>query len=195
MHKPQAFDALLDSTPAADALALKLVTQTQLLRLKVIARLHARGLPPPIGWSDLLQEAFARMLDGSRRQPDGVPLVAFLAGVMRSIKADHWRRARREARQLPKLLAERQSVNPQGDEAYDPAPDPERSLVAMQELARIDQLFKDDTRALQVILGLADERSPEEICACYDMSKTDYDSTRKRIRRVLLREGLRLLQP
>ena len=195
MYKPQAFDALFDGPPAADALALKLVTETQLLRLKVIARLHARGLPPPIGWSDLLQEAFARMLDGSRRLPQGVPLVAFLAGVMRSIKAEHWRRARREARQLPKLLAERESVNPQGDEAYDPAPDPERRLIAMQELARLDELFKDDTLALQVILGLADERSPEEICARYEMSKTDYDSTRRRIRRVLLREGLRLPQP
>jgi hypothetical protein len=76
-----------------------------------------------------------------------------------------------------------------------PSPDPERRLIATQELALIDQLFADDARALQVILGLADGRSPEEICASYDMSKTDYDSTRKRIRRVVLREGLRLPQP
>ena len=65
----------------------------------------------------------------------------------------------------------------------------------MQELALIEQLFADDARALQVILGLAEGRSPEEICANYAISKTDYDSTRKRIRRVLLREGLRLPQP
>jgi hypothetical protein len=104
---------------------------------------------------------------------------------MRSIKAEHWRRARNEARQLPKLLTELEAAD-----AY-----PERSVIAIQELVLIDQLFSDDARALQVILGLAEERSPEEICASYDMSKTDYDSTRRRIRRVLLREGLRLPQP
>jgi RNA polymerase sigma factor (sigma-70 family) len=178
-------DVQVERAPAARALALKLVTEVDLLRLKVIARLHARGLPSHIDWSDLLQEAFARMLDGSRRRPDDVPLVAFLAGVMRSLKAEHWRRTHREAKQLPKLLAEE----------CDPSPSPERRLIATQELALIDQLFADDFPALQVILGLADGRSPEEICASYDMSKTEYDSTRKRIRRVLLREGLRLPQP
>jgi hypothetical protein len=64
-------------------------------RSLVIARLHARGLPPHIGWADLLHEAFTRVLDGSRRQPEGVPMVAFLAGIMRSIKEQSWRQARR----------------------------------------------------------------------------------------------------
>jgi hypothetical protein len=43
--------------------------------------------------------------------------------------------------------------------------------------------------------GLAEGRSPDEICAFNRLSKTDYDSTRKRIRRILLREGLRTPQP
>jgi RNA polymerase sigma-70 factor (ECF subfamily) len=186
---------LFEKTPAARALALKLVTEADLLRLKVIARLHARGLPPDVSWSDLLQEAFSRVLDGSRRRPDALPAVAFLAGVMRSIKTEHWRRARREAMQLPKLRAEVGTAYDVGGEACDPTPDPERRLIAMQELARIDHLFAEDSRALQVIIGLADGLSPEEICASYDMAKTDYDSTRRRIRRVLLREGLRSPQP
>jgi RNA polymerase sigma-70 factor (ECF subfamily) len=194
MSKPQALDAIVETTPAAKALALELVSEADLLRLKIIARLHARGLPPAISWSDLLQEAFARVLGGSRRQPKGVPLVAFLAGVMRSIKAQHWQRARREATQLPKLLAELAADDAQEDETHDVNSDPERSLIALQELARIDQLFADDVRALQIILGLAEGYSPEAICVSYHMSKTDYDSTRKRIRRVLLREGLRFEQ-
>src|SRR5438552_10480176 len=106
MRQPRALDVCLEKTPAARALALQLVTRMDLLRLKVIARLHARGLPPEIDWSDLLQEAISRVLDGSRPKPEGVPVVAFLAGVMRSIKTDHWRRARRKARQLPKLLVD-----------------------------------------------------------------------------------------
>jgi DNA-directed RNA polymerase specialized sigma24 family protein len=193
MQKPKPRDLLFEKTPAARALALNLVTKEDLLRLKVIARLHARGLPPHVSWSDLLQEAFSRVLEGSRRRPDHVPLVPFLAGVMRSVKSEHWRRARRETTQLAKLRAE--AACPVGEEASDPTPDPERSLIATQQLAAIDQLFADDSRALQVILGLADGLSPEETCASYDMSKTAYDSTRKRISRVLLREGLRSPQP
>jgi DNA-directed RNA polymerase specialized sigma24 family protein len=195
MQQSHAFDALIEKTPAARALALKLVTETDLVRLKVIARLHARGLPSEISWSDLLQEAFTRVLDGSRRQPEGLPMVDFLAGVMRSIKADYWRRLRRDARLRPNILADFETVGTQGGEICDPSPNPERCLIAMQEIAVIDRLFADDHRARQVIAGLLQGRSPEEIRALYSMSKTDYESTRKRMRRALLREGLRSPQP
>jgi hypothetical protein len=109
--------------------------------------------------------------------------VPFLAGVMRSIKAEHWRRARREAKQLPKLLPD------------SPTPNLESGLIAFQELTAIDRQFADDPQARQVLTGLAEGRSPDEIRAFNQLSKTEYDSTRKRIRRVLLREGLRTPQP
>jgi hypothetical protein len=41
-----------------------------LMRLKAVARLYARGLPPEVGWSDLLQEAFARVLDAGHESGD-----------------------------------------------------------------------------------------------------------------------------
>jgi DNA-directed RNA polymerase specialized sigma24 family protein len=195
MQLSYAFEALCEKTPAARALALKLVTEGDLLRLKVIARLHARGLPPEISWTDLLQEAFARVLDGSRRRPEGLAMVPFLAGVMRSIKAELWRRARREARQIPKLLAELEVSHVSGGEAQTATPNPERSLIALQELTALNRLFADDPRALCVLASLAEGQSPEEICAENQLSKTDYESTRKRIRRVLIREGLRTPQP
>src|SRR5580658_846237 len=81
-----------DLLPTQTALALGIASEMELLRLKTIARLYARGLPPDVAWDDLLQEAITRVLVGSRRQPEGVALVAFLAGVMRSLKAEHWRR-------------------------------------------------------------------------------------------------------
>jgi DNA-directed RNA polymerase specialized sigma24 family protein len=178
-------------TPAAQALALKLVTKMDLLRLKSVARLYARGLPAEVGWTDLLQEAFARVLDGSRKCPEGLPIVAFLAGVMRSIRTEHHRRARRLAVRMPQMLAELEAGGDPDGEGGDPTPDPKRSLIAMQLLGEIYRLFADDLRALQVIEGLFEGSSPEQIRARYDMSKTDYDSTRKRMRRALLREGLR----
>jgi DNA-directed RNA polymerase specialized sigma24 family protein len=182
-------------TPAEQALAAALVTENDLLRLKAIARLHARGLPPEVSWCDLLQEAIARVLDGSRRQPEGVSTVAFLAGVMRSLRAEHWRRALRQAAQMPMMLVDLDSVDAPAGEARDPAPTPERYVLAAQELARIERLFADDVQAQQLIAGLADQLSPEEICANCGMTKTDYDSTRRRIRRALLREGLRVKEP
>lgn len=188
-HAMQAPD--VRQTPAAQALALKLVTEMDLLRLKSVARLYARGLPPEIGWTDLLQEAFARVLDGSRKCPEGLPMVAFLAGVMRSIRTEFYRRARRLAARLPKMLADLDMAGYLEGAMGDPARDPERGLIAMEQLAEICRLFADDPRAQQIMEGLFDGSSPEQIRERYDMSKTDYDSTRKRMRRALLREGLR----
>lgn len=184
------FTGLPRRSPAAQALERNLVTRMDLLRLKAIARLYARGLPPEVGWSDLLQEAFARLLDGSRKRPAGLALTTFLGGVMRSLRAQHCRRARQFSSRLPWASAE---LDPGevGSEICDPAPDPERNLAALQELARIERLFRDDQRARQVIQGLYEGCSPEEICSRYDLSKAEYDSTRRRMRRIPLREGLR----
>jgi DNA-directed RNA polymerase specialized sigma24 family protein len=80
-----------DLRPAETALALGMVSRIELLRLKTIARVYARGLPPDVGWDDLLQEALTRIILGARQQPEGVTMVAFVAGIMRSLRAGHWR--------------------------------------------------------------------------------------------------------
>jgi DNA-directed RNA polymerase specialized sigma24 family protein len=188
----RAADSPLQPPPADRALALKLVTDCDLLRLKVIARLHGRSLPPDLSWADLLQEALARVLDGSRAIPPGVPTVAFLAGVMRSIKAEHWRRRRRANEQQPVLATEYQVVAAETTEACDPQPDPERWLIAAQQLQAIGTLFAQDPVALQIIAGLGDGLTAEEIRRALGMTKTDYDSARKRMRRAVIRAGLTL---
>jgi RNA polymerase sigma-70 factor (ECF subfamily) len=66
--------------------ALAALSDEDLLRVRAIARLRARSLPPGgMSWSDLLHEAVLRALTGARPWPPGVPLLAFLAGVMRSL--------------------------------------------------------------------------------------------------------------
>lgn len=176
-----------DETPASRALAAALISETDLLRLKAVARLHAYGLPGDVDWHDLLQEAILRTLEGKRRPPDGISMVTFLAGVMRSIKSEHWRRLRREARDFT-------SRRTDGEEAVhgvcDPSPDQERRLVALTQLRAIDRLFVDDRQALQILGGLGEGLSAEEIQKACGMSRTEYESTRKRMRRLLLREGL-----
>jgi RNA polymerase sigma-70 factor (ECF subfamily) len=175
--------------PSQSALALNLFTGMELLKLKAIARLHARGLPPDVGWEDILQEALTRVLVGSRVQPEGVSMVAFVAGIMRSLRSEHWRRV------ISRPGHETVPIDETGDEDHavelrDPGPTPERSLSANQELLAIQRLFAEDRIALQIIGGLAQGLSAEQIRSVFGMSKTDYDSARKRMRRTLLKEGL-----
>lgn len=177
---PKPFPRLSDNrvlAPTQTALSLNLITQMDLLRLKVIARLYARGLPADVAWDDLLQEAMTRVLTGRRERPDGVPMVGFLAGVMRSLRADHVRRAR--------LDAVRDAV-----ELVDQTSDPERALIATDQLEKIRLLFAGDLIVQHIIDGLAEGLSAEQIRSRHDFSKKDYDSARKRMRRCLLREGL-----
>jgi RNA polymerase sigma-70 factor (ECF subfamily) len=172
------------------ALALKLVTAMDLLKLKTIARLHARGLPPDVGWDDLLQEALTRVLTGARKVPEGVGMIPFLAGVMRSLRAGHWRRALEGSGDRQAVHLDQEDEKPRELELHDPAPSPERTLSAHQELRAIERLFADDPVALLILSGLGEGLSPDPICARAGISKTDYDSARKRMRRTLLREGL-----
>jgi DNA-directed RNA polymerase specialized sigma24 family protein len=169
-----------DST-AEIARALAALSAVDMLRLKAIARLRARDLPGDTGWSDLLNEAIARALDGSRQCPPGVGIVVFLAGIMRSIASEHWRRLRREAGIF---------AISSGDDEADPAPDPERNLATLQALAALDQLFAGDLAASQILAGLAAGLPAKEIRETYGLSETDYDSTRKRMRRLLIRQGI-----
>src|SRR5436853_462275 len=136
---------------------------------------------------DVLQEAIARALDGSRKWPPGVPILAFLSGVMRSICDDHWRHAVREARVI---VRGHDAADAGAEETGAGHPDPERVLAAAQALSDIYDLFADDGLALKVITGLADGLTAVEICEAYRLTEREYDTTRKRMRRALLRAEL-----
>ena len=157
--------------------ALAALSEEDLLRLRAIARLRARSLPDGMSWSDLLHEAVLRALTGARPWPPGVPLLAFLAGVMRSLCDEQWRRHRRQ----DNLPAPHDS---------DGAHDPERTCAAAEALAAIQRLFASDEAALKVITGLISGMGAEDIRRHYNLTAVKYDTTRRRIRRTLLRHGL-----
>ncbi|HJQ60683.1 MAG TPA: sigma-70 family RNA polymerase sigma factor [Vineibacter sp.] len=162
--------------------ALRALSDADLARLQALARLWSRGLPGGLGWADVLNEAIVRSLDGTRRWPAGVPLLAFLSGVMRSICDDHWRRVRRElGRRAPDACA---------DDEMSAAVDPERALAAAQALGAIHRLFARDLVVLTIIAGLAEGLAASDIRRRYGLSALDYDTARKRMRRALLRCGL-----
>jgi DNA-directed RNA polymerase specialized sigma24 family protein len=177
--------AAIDASDSAAAVsrALAALSGADLLRLQALARLRAHGLPQGLGWADLLHEALARALDGSRQWPAGVPLLVFLAGVMRSLCDEIWRRRRREAEVVTYEEAAGRTV-------ACPAPDQERVVAAGEALAVIYRLFAGDQTALLIISGLAGGLSAEDIRAQHGLSSLVYDSARRRMRRALLRAGL-----
>jgi len=77
----------VEQTAGDAARAIRALSDADLVRLKALARLWSRGLPAGLGWADVLNDAILRVLEGARPWPPGVPLTAFLSGVMRSICA------------------------------------------------------------------------------------------------------------
>ena len=177
-----AFEAADSPTSVSQALAR--LSEADLLRLQALARLRARSLPRSISWSDLLHEAIVRALDGSRQWPAGVPFLAFLSGVMRSLCNEMRRRQGREA----ELILSGDETGRR--EAACLGPDQERVFAAAEAVSAIHRLFAGDKVALRIIAGLAEGLSPEEIRAMHDFSPVEYDSARRRMRRALLRAGL-----
>jgi DNA-directed RNA polymerase specialized sigma24 family protein len=176
---------------AAVSRALAGLSGTDLLRLRALACLRAKGLPNGISWSDLLHEALARALDGSRRWPPGVPLLVFLAGTMRSICDEIWQRRRREA----ELIVFGKNAETECREVACPAADQERVLAASETLASLYRLFTGDGIVLRIISGLANGLSAADIRAALGLSPVEYDSARRRMRRALLRVGMSWTSP
>ncbi|HEY3908464.1 MAG TPA: hypothetical protein VGM07_01080 [Stellaceae bacterium] len=177
-HRPKEWIACAPPAPPRDiGEALATLSEDDLLRLRAIARLRARSLPGGISWSDLLHEAMVRALAGTRPWSPGVPLLAFLAGVMRSLCDEQWRR-----RRLQDTLRDQENAGPVGD--------PERVYAAAEALAAIHRLFASDGAATRVIIGLLDGMTADEIRRYYGLSPVEYDTARRRIRRALLRHGL-----
>ena len=139
----------VDHTTVDAARAIHALSDTDLVRLKALARLWSRGLPGGLGWADVLNEAIVRVLDGSRPWPPGVPLLAFLSGVMRSICDDHWRRARREA--SARRPGRRRGATPRRHARTRSGRSRPR-----RRWREVDRLFAGDRRCSKIIAGLAE---------------------------------------
>jgi DNA-directed RNA polymerase specialized sigma24 family protein len=170
-------DFAADDSTEAIAQALAGLTPSDLVRLKRLAQLRARLLPG-LEWDELLNEALLRALDGSCRWPDGVPLLAFLAGIMRSLVDGRVRERRR--------LAERMLA---GIETRDEAP-PDVRLHARQCLAAITQFFAGDSDVLALIGALTQQHLGDADKPMPRLSQKRRDAARKRLARAILRGDL-----
>jgi RNA polymerase sigma-70 factor (ECF subfamily) len=162
------------------ARALAALTPEDLLRLKRMAQLRAR-LMPGLDWEDLLNEALLRALDGSRRWPVELPLVAFLGGIMRSL-ADA--RASERRRTAEHQLAEQGVMDARPDER----------IQARQCLTAIARYFADDPDVLALIGALA-RRELGLAARSTGLTPQRREAARKRLARAILRGKLDAFLP
>lgn len=164
------------------------LTLTPVQRAKLVS--SARRLADGTGYEpdDLLQEAVARALDGTRSCPRTVAPATFLYNVMRSIASAAW-----EARNLRPRVA---SIDAAGVDKVvatlkSPGRSMEESMVAEEDLSsRLEALmkvFKDDADALCVVMGDLDGLEAEDIRGVCSLDKTTYPTVRRRIRRTIER--------
>lgn len=138
-------------------------------------RLNATDAEP----GDLLQEAIAKTLDGRRRWSREVNIVRHLDRVMESDSGHFVERRAMEAKQGrehmydPDLLPEPPSLEPS----------PETRVQNRDALDNVLASFAGDEQALRLIRLKGDDLSASEIRRQLGMSKTEYDTVTKRIRR------------
>ena len=119
-----------------------------------------------------------RALDGSRRWPEGVSLLSFIAGIMHSL-ADG--RAQQRQRLAERALAACET-------SVTPAPD--ARLHARRCLARIAQFFAGDPDVLALIAGLARQYLGGAGRPAPQLTRKRREAARKRLVRAILRGQL-----
>lgn len=178
------------ASSAEVAEAISHLSAADSLRLNAIARLRASGLRATDA-DDLLSEAKAQAIAGTRPWPREVPLVAFLAQAMRSIA-----NGEREGFNERRVTVDPELNNPDADSgspfsrAASSEAGPERAVLAEKTLDEIYAAFKDDRHAIAVLDGMAEGLSPDEIRG-ETMTAVEYASAQKRIRRAVLRMYLK----
>lgn len=165
--------------------AVESLTEEELLRLERYAHFRIRSLGGrTLGRDagDLVREALAATLGGDRRwNLRNVDFFTHLVGVMRSL-AGHWNERERA---VPILREADRATDGPGflSQQRSPAPGPDRIVEARETLERIEKWFEHDPHVKVVLEGLRDGLTGVETQAARAMSRQDYESALKRMRR------------
>jgi hypothetical protein len=170
--------------------AVEALTREERLRLKQDAQWRIRGLGRAArrrDWEDLLQKAISDTYEGNRRwNKESVDFSRHLMGAMRSISS-HWRDQFDPDEAF--LESEVIRVSPEGEQsnpmlnAASPAADPERALVAKEEVERIERIASRNSLAWLIMDGLSDGMTGPQIRETLEVSQNDYETAMKWLRR------------
>jgi DNA-directed RNA polymerase specialized sigma24 family protein len=148
---------------------------------------------------DLIQEAFTRILDGTRQwYRDRVSFTDFLVGAVYSI-ASEWAGHRKRNKELPeyallesalsKTDEDGKTVSP-FDEVREPSPNAEEELIDAEGEAenkalveKIEAAFEHDEKASILLMGFQDGMDGPAIRGEFGMSEKEYRTTMRRIQR------------
>lgn len=157
--------------------AIESLTDADYAKLMLIARgfRKARLRGNTVEPEDLLQEAFAKTLDGTRAWNKSVSILKHLVGVMRS-DSSHEATRRSEWSMRP-LEGE------QGKQEEEIPARPDTALEDRDEFERALHLFETDEVAQKLLRLKGDGYSASEIQRELGIGNTQYESTLKRIRR------------
>lgn len=178
--------------------AIRALTPAQWVRLRKAAVYFAAGRP--VEADDLLQMALASALDENGRTcPTNVDIVRFLAGAMRSIADGEIDKASRRSILVPvPKTGGREEGEEEDVEFADERPNVEQHHIRAEDdaekRAAVLALFDDDPTARDLVEGVMEGMTKEELRQLTDLDETAYDSTRKRIRRRIneaVRKGLK----
>ena len=167
-------------TPAQVQAAIDAFDDATWARLEDIALTY--GKTYRMSPKDLLQEALVRALEGERRCPQSVDVVAFIAMTARSIASAEVKKQRRLV--LVAQPDDEVAELPTEARPLDEQLDDERTVAPL--LAEILELFSDDDIALAVFEGTyVDRMSVAEVRELTGLSATAYDSKCRLVRRRL----------
>lgn len=134
---------------------------------------------------DLMQEAFVRMVGGSRRVPRGPDFVAVVLQVVRSIASGELGaivKGQREVRPIPN--------GTDAPEMVDSSPSPECMVLSAHDngqiLTTIDHLIEGDEQLQLLVEGLCDGMVGEELEQLLEVDTKGLATIRKRLKRKLL---------
>ena len=171
---------------AAFIVALRELGPAALLRLRKKSAYRAAGTG--MAGDDLLHEAIRRTLEEDGRNcPADVPIHVYLDNAMRSIASGE---RKKFAREKPAGDGHDES-SPVGRHATDnpsPADAALERITLERVVARIQDIFADDPRALAVVIGDMEDWSATEIRGMEQMDEKEYAAARKRVRRAFERE-------
>lgn len=168
------------------ASALTSLSDADLLRLELFAKFRAVACPW-LDWQDLINETFERCLSGSRRWPSDISFLVFLRETIRSIASEeirsHAERPVVTESDLPRNALDEPSI--EIDQYPDGRPGQDRAVLATQLVEDLLAKFEGDEQAKAIMEGLALGLSPSEVCQRAKITRTQYASAQRRIRRRL----------
>jgi hypothetical protein len=165
-------EAAVASHSLAEALtAVKSLSDADRTALLKVSRVYARTRRTRYDYQDLLHEAIARILEGKRNWPAGLPFVPFVSGVIRGV-AWEWR------------------TKAHNEHSSEPAVSEEGSLIARIDMQRLLALFDDDAIAKGIVIGMMEGARGEELRESSGLGQTEYESKRRKIRRRIERQWL-----